>query len=47
MRRKVAVLIVVSLCTISSLAAQMIQFGARQDIQTGATHLIGLAVALQ
>lgn len=45
MRRQIAGFIVVFLCTISSLAAQTIQFGARQDIQTGATHLVGLAVA--
>ena len=45
MRRQATGLILVCLCVISSLAAQSLQFGARQDIQTSATHLSGLAIA--
>ena len=45
MRRQAIGLMVVCLCAISSLAAQSIQFGARQDIQTNATHLTGLVIA--
>ncbi len=45
MRRQVTGLIAVCLCAISSLVAQTIQFDGRQDIQTSAKHLTGLAVA--
>ena len=37
--------VVLCLCATSSLAAQTIHFGARQDIQTSATCLTGLAIA--
>ena len=45
MHARVTALVLLCLCAVSSLAAQTIQFSARQDIQTSATHLTGLVLA--
>ena len=45
MRCQITHLMVVCFCGIFPLAAQTVQFSPRQDIQTDATHLIGLATA--